>query len=83
MVFPAASGFAPSEWWRGSGPLLASAVPSVDDFDLDGRQDLAVVQSCCTAGETQLWTLRSTGAAFAAPVLGWTARIGGTLPSPR
>lgn len=83
VVFPAAAGFAPSEWWHGSGQLLPSATPSVGDFDLDGRQDLAVVQSCCAAGETQLWTLRSTGTAFAAPVLGWTARTGGTLPPPR
>jgi hypothetical protein len=65
-----------SEW---DGAACVGAA-TAGDVDLDGRQDLAVVQSCCAAGETQLWTLRSTGTAFAAPVLGWTARTGGTSP---
>jgi hypothetical protein len=83
MVFRASEGFSPHEWWRGTGPLRAAATPSTGDFDLDGRDDLAVVQPGGTTGETELWTLRSTGDTFAGPELGWRELTGGSLPDPR
>jgi hypothetical protein len=75
MAFTAASGFVPREWWRRTGEFDAGkAVISTGDFDLDGKADLAVVYA---ADQTQLWTLRSTGAAFADRVLGWQEVTGG------
>jgi len=75
MAFTSASGFVPQEWRRAAGEFDAKAVISTGDFDLDGKADLAVVH---TTDQTRLWTLRSTGTAFAERVLGWQEVTGGT-----
>jgi hypothetical protein len=76
VAFTAAGGFAPQQWWRRTGEFdAAKAVISTGDFDIDGKADLAVVYS--DAGQTQLWTLGSTGTAFTDRVLGWQEVTGG------
>ena len=78
VVFTSASGFTPAQWWRRVGEFDAGqAVLSTGDFDLDGKDDLAVIYPGSVAGQTQLWTLRSTGTAFADRVLGWQELTGG------
>lgn len=76
--FNPAAHFTPREWWRKTGEFDPAAIAvSTGDFDLDGKDDLAVVQASRTTGQTQLWTLRSTGTAFADRVLGWQETTGG------
>ncbi|WP_370943549.1 FG-GAP repeat domain-containing protein [Amycolatopsis sp. cg5] len=74
------TGFVPASWWREAGRFdPAKSAFSTGDFDLDGKTDVAVVQ---VTDQTRLWTLRSTGAAFAAPVLGAAEVTGGTPVQP-
>ncbi|KJK33314.1 hypothetical protein UK23_46635 [Lentzea aerocolonigenes] len=67
-----AANFTPRIWAQGK----FSGVVTAGDFDLDGKEDLAVVRAA--DGRTQLWTLRSTGSAFDFPVLGWEDETRGT-----
>lgn len=68
---------APESWWRQSGEFdPVKMTLSTGDFDADGKDDLAVVYACCSTGTRQLWTLRSTGTAFAPRVLQWEASVG-------
>lgn len=80
LVFDAAGN--PTEWWRDEEFDPGTAVPSVGDFDLDGRTDLAMVTTGATEGLTEAWTLRSTGSTFTDPVLGWHETTGGTPYGP-
>jgi hypothetical protein len=75
QVFTSAAGFVPQPWWHRTGEFdAAKAVISTGDFDIDGKADLAVVDS--DAGRTRLWTLHSTGAIFGDRVLGWQEMTG-------
>ncbi|MET9631053.1 VCBS repeat-containing protein [Lentzea sp. NPDC006480] len=67
-----AANFTPRMWSQGK----YTGVVTAGDFDLDGKEDLAVVGAA--NGKTQLWTLRSTGSAFDFPVLGWEDETRGT-----
>jgi hypothetical protein len=67
-----AANFTPRMWSQGT----YTGVVTAGDFDLDGKEDLAVVRAA--GGKTQLWTLRSTGSAFDFPVLGWEDETRGT-----
>ncbi|WP_216214906.1 FG-GAP repeat domain-containing protein [Amycolatopsis aidingensis] len=80
QVFDSADG--PVEWWRDPGFDPGLAVLGAGDFDLDGRADLAMVTTDTTTGRTQLWTSRSTGSGFTAPVLGWQETTGGVPYGP-
>lgn len=72
-----------SQWWRTANEVdAAKTVPTTGDFNADGRDDVALVQACCAAGGRQVWTLGSTGTAFAARVLGWQESVD-TVAGPR
>ncbi|MFD9966204.1 FG-GAP repeat domain-containing protein [Amycolatopsis sp. NPDC058986] len=82
VVFGSTTGFAPHDWWRRTGEFdPAKSVLTTGDFDKDGKADVAVV-TANAPGESQLWTLRSTGTAFGARVLGWQEVTGGVPTRP-
>lgn len=72
LIVHTAADFAPRMWSQGT----YAGVVTAGDFDLDGKEDVAVVRAA--DGKTQLWTLRSTGSAFENPVLGWEDETRGT-----
>ena len=66
-----------AEWWRAPGELDAvKARIATGDYDLDGRDDLAVFYSCCAPGSRQVYTLTSTGAGFTGKALRWQQAMG-------
>ncbi|MFS8104775.1 VCBS repeat-containing protein [Lentzea alba] len=67
-----AANLAPRMWSQGK----YTGVVTAGDFDLDGKEDLAVVRAA--NGKTQLYTLKSTGSAFDFPVLDWEDETRGT-----
>ena len=73
LVVHTAADFTARTWWTGT---LAAPVFTAGDFDLDGKEDIAAVRA--SGGTTQLWTWKSTGGSFGAPVLGWEDETRGT-----
>ena len=78
------TGFAlPTVWWDNQNPGYGSPWAATDtqyvlaDRDGDGKLDVSVVYACC---DGRLYTLRSTGTAFAQPSLDWQATTGRLNP---
>ncbi|WP_166356010.1 RICIN domain-containing protein [Phytoactinopolyspora limicola] len=51
-------------WWRGDEFDLGRATLVPGDFNLSGRDDIAVLYACCADGSREVWTFESTGGAF-------------------
>lgn len=65
-----------AQWWRTPNEFDAiKATLSTGDFNTDGRDDVAIVHAGA-GGSRQVWTLASTGTAFAARSLGWQEQVG-------
>lgn len=65
-----------NEWRRTSGLDLSKATLAAGDFDGDNKEDAAVVYAGGNVGDRQVYTFRSTGAAFDDKVLGWNNPVG-------
>ncbi|WP_344159029.1 RICIN domain-containing protein [Kribbella yunnanensis] len=71
-------------WWRKAGTFdPADTALATGDYDLDGKDDVALVASSGTRGTgRQVWSLASTGTTYSAPVLGWDEAAVGAATNP-
>ena len=78
------SALAASSWWHVPGRFdAARAALSTGDFDGDGRDDVAIAYATGADGSgRQVWSLHSTGTAFADPALGWQEPAVGAVSGP-
>ena len=72
-----------SQWWRDPSRFdPAKAALSVGDYSKDGKDDVALVYAL-DGGGREVFTLSSSGSAFAAPASGWREPAVGASTGPR